>query len=252
MELASSARQLGADVTLIEAAARPLARLLPAAFSARLMEMHQTSGVQVLLNAAVESLSPGRVSLVDGREIYVDTIVIGIGAQPNDEIASDAGLHVRDGIVVDTQGRSSNAAIYAVGDVARHVNLEFGLDYRLESWRNAEDGALAAAAAICSMPAPARRAPWFWTDQYGHNIQLAGKPIDAHERIERGDPTTGPSISYYLESGIVRGAIAVDCARELRNSMNLIEGGKVVDPAALVGPRLRMPSTVFTPPEVIP
>lgn len=239
MELASSARQLGADVVLIEGAVRPLARLLPAAFAAELVEIHRARGVEVVLDASVASLSPGRILLADGRAFSVDTIIVGIGARANDELAATAGLIVRDGIVVDAVGRSSDPAVYAVGDVARHVDLAAALDHRLESWRNAEDGALAVAAAICGMPVPDRRVPWFWTDQYGRNIQIAGKPGDDHVRIDRGDRAAGPSISYYLERGILRGAIAIDSARELRGAMKLMESGQAVEPDALAGHRSR-------------
>jgi 3-phenylpropionate/trans-cinnamate dioxygenase ferredoxin reductase component len=237
MELAASARQLGVEVALIEAAPRPLARVLPTVVAGWFVAMHRAQGVTVHLGCAVERVAPGRVLLADGRSVGADTIVVGIGARPNDELAAAAGLPVRDGVLVDGAGRSSDPSIFAVGDVARQVDPAEGLDQRLESWRNAEDSAQAVAAAICGAPAPRRPIPWFWTDQYGRNFQLAGRPDDAHERIDMGDPAAGPALSYFLEGGLVRGAVGVDCGREMRGAMKLIEGGRPVTPADL--PRLR-------------
>lgn len=237
MEVAATARRLGVAVTLVEAAARPLARLLPAAVADWLVASHRTNGVTVHLGCPVAAVAPGRLLLADGGEIVADTIVVGIGARPNDELASAAGLAVRDGIIVDAGGRSSDPAIYAVGDVARCVDPAGGVDERLESWRHAEDSALAVASAICGEAIPRRFVPWFWTDQYGRNVQMAGRPDDAHERIARGDPAAGPALWYFLEGGILRGVVGIDCGRELRAAMKLIEAGQTVDSSALPAPR---------------
>ena len=240
LELAATARALGAEVTLVEAAPRPLARLLPAAFAFEQIELHRARGVQVLLGQAVERIAPGRIHLADGGCIDVDTIVVGIGACANDELAAAAGLAVRDGIVVDAAGRSSDPAIHAVGDVARHVDAGAGLDHRLESWRNAEDGAQAAAASILGLPPPRPPVPWFWTDQYGRNIQIAGRPDDGHRCVVLDTPDDGPRLVCYLDgSARLRGAIGIDCARELRRAMKLIERGEPVEDGALPVPRAR-------------
>src|SRR5690606_3730383 len=209
LELAATARTLGAEVTLVEAAPRPLARLLPAAFAFEQIELHRARGVQVLLGQAVERIAPGRIHLTDGRSVDADTIVVGIGACANAELAAAAGLAVRDGIVVDAAGRSSDPAIHAVGDAARHVDAGAGLDHRLESWRNAEDGAQAAAASILGLPPPRPPVPWFWTDQYGRNIQIAGRPDDGHRCVVLDTPDDGPRLACYLDgSARLRGRAA--------------------------------------------
>jgi NADPH-dependent 2,4-dienoyl-CoA reductase/sulfur reductase-like enzyme len=237
MELAASARLLGVEVTLIEASPLPLARLLPSAFAERLVALHRRQGVTVLLDAPVASLAPGRILLADGRSLSADTIVVGVGARANDELAARAGITVRDGVIVDACGRSGDPAVFAVGDVARHVDPAAGLDQRLESWRNAEDGAQVAAAAICGAPLPQRSAPWFWTDQYGRNIQLAGWPGDVHECTDFGDADGGPALSYYCDAGVVRGVIGIDCGRDVRVAMKLIEAGHRVAVDDLAPPR---------------
>lgn len=240
LELAATARALGAAVTLVEAAPRPLARLLPAEFAAQLVALHRERGVQLHLGVAVERLTSSAIHLADGHRIDVDAIVVGIGAQANDEIAAAAGLAVRDGVVVDACGRSSDPHIFAVGDVARHVDPGAGLDHRLESWRNAEDGAVAVASAILGLAPPAPSVPWFWTNQYGQNIQIAGRPQDTHRRHCATEATTGPRIVYYLDAeDRIRGVIGVDCPREIRGAMKLMQSDRTVTVSELPVPRPR-------------
>lgn len=249
LEVASTARTLGADVTLVEAAPRLLARLLPAAFALEQLAVHRAHGVEVLLDRAVERIAPGRIYLTDGRVVEADTIVIGIGARANDELAVAAGLATHDGVVVDAAGRSSDPGIYAVGDVARYRDAATGIEHRLESWRNAEDSAQTVAASILGRPTARAPVPWFWTDQYGRNIQIAGRPDDGHRCIVKGGEDEEPSLTYYLDaSQRLCGVIAVDSARELRRVMKLIETRDPVDVEALPAPRPRVRSLA----EVVP
>ena len=241
LEVASTARALGADVTLVEAAPRLLARLLPAAFALEQLAVHRAHGVEVLLDRSVERIAPGRIYLTDGRVVQADTIVIGIGARANDELAASAGLATHDGVFVDAAGRSSDLGIYAVGDAARYRDAATGIEHRLESWRNAEDSAQAVAALILGRPAARVPVPWFWTDQYGRNIQIAGRPDDGHRCIVKGGKNMEPSVAYYLDtSQRLCGVIAVDSARELRRAMKLIETRDPVDAEALPAPRPRV------------
>lgn len=239
LELAASARRLGVEVVLIESAARPLARLLPPLAADWLMAMHAAHGVGFRLGAQVESVGPHDVRLRGGETVDADLVAVGIGAVPNDELAREAGLRVRDGVLVDADGRTTDPAVFAVGDVARHVEPSRGIDVRLESWRNAEDQAVAVAAALCGLDPVPRPVPWFWTDQYDRNIQLAGQPLAGDEIVVRGEFTPGPCLAYFLADGLVRGVIGVDCGRDVRAAQKLIQQALPVDPAALPGPRIR-------------
>lgn len=242
MELAASARKLGLEVTLVEAAERPLARLLPASVADWLVGRHRANGVAVHLATAVEALAPGRVLLAGERRIEAEVTIVGVGACPNDELAAAAGLAVQGGVLVDAGGRSSDPAIYAVGDVARQLGIDAQPRPRLESWRHAEDSAQAVAAALCGMPLPAETVPWFWSDQYGRNIQLAGRPQDTHDVVLVGEPDRGPALWYFLEGEVVRGAVGVDCGREVRGAMKLIQAGRAVERGQLPRPRAAAPA----------
>src|SRR5690606_33242975 len=113
-------------------------------------------------------------------------------------------------------------------------------DDRLESWRHAENSAQAVAASILELPVQPTPTPWFWSDQYGRNIQIAGRPDDSHRCVRKGDDHDGPQLTYYLdESQRLRGAIGVDCAREVRRAMKLIEAESPINVDDLPGPRAK-------------
>jgi len=226
-------------VTVIEPANRPLARLLPPRFAHWMAGLHAANGVDIRLNRTVVRIGPGRVWLDDGACIDSDCVAVGIGAQPNDELARAAGLTVRDGVVVDDRCRTSDAAIYAVGDVARRVDPLSGAESRLESWRNAEDQALKVASILCGIEPPRDDPPWFWSDQHGRNIQLAGWPAEELALVERGDADAGPYLAYFLQGPVLRGVIGVDCGREVRSAQRLIQAATAIDPASLPGPGKR-------------
>jgi 3-phenylpropionate/trans-cinnamate dioxygenase ferredoxin reductase component len=239
LELAASATQLGVKVTLVESANRPLARLLPPGFAHWMAGLHAAHGVDIRLNRAVVRIGPGRLWLDDGARLDSDCVAVGIGARPNDELARAAGLAVRDGVIVDDRCRTSDAAIYAVGDVARRVDPLNGVESRIESWRNAEDQALKVASVLCGIEPPRDDPPWFWSDQYGRNIQLAGWPAEELTLVERGDADAGPYLGYFLQGPVLRGVIGVDCGREVRSAQRLIHAATAVEPASLPGPGKR-------------
>jgi 3-phenylpropionate/trans-cinnamate dioxygenase ferredoxin reductase subunit len=91
-----------------------------------------------LTGAQIQRFGGGALHLADGRQIACDAIVVGIGADPCDELAREAGLTCERGIVVDTQARTSDPAIYAIGDVTwRPMPLYGQRMFRLESVPNA-------------------------------------------------------------------------------------------------------------------
>ena len=169
LEVAASARQLGSRVTVLEAAPRLVTRGVPAQIASRLEGLHREHGVDVRTGVAIVAFEG------DGRVDRV-TVVIGGGIAPNLELAEAAGLPVDNGIVVDDRLRTSDPLIFAVGDVASFPHPLFGRRIRLESWKNAEEQPCIAAVNIRGGNEPITAAPWFWSDQYDHTLQIAGVP----------------------------------------------------------------------------
>lgn len=244
LEVAAAARMLGAEVAVVEALDSLCARALAPEMSAWLLEIHRGRGVDVRLGATIEALTgDGRVDgvrLSGGETLAATAVVIGIGIVPNVELAEAAGLAVDNGIAVDALCRTSDPGIYAAGDVTSHPNDLLGRNIRLESWENAQNQGIAAAKAMLGGETPYREVPWFWSDQYDVNIQLVGLPGDFDRTVTRGERAAGSFIDFYLKDGRIDGAAAIDNPRDIRFTRRLMQAEKIVDPAALADPAVKL------------
>ena len=227
LELAATARKLGAEVTVIEAADRLMARIVAAEIAAVALERHQAEGVKIILGAAVAAVQEKAVTLSDGRIIEADLTVAGVGAEPETRLAAAAGLVATNGIVVDERFATSDPDIFSAGDCC---SFPFGGErVRLESWRAAQDQGAHAARAMLGEAASYARVPWFWSDQYDLTLQVAGLPRRVLPHIRR-DLGEGAFILFQLDeagrlvsaSGIGQGNAA---AREIRLAEMMIEKG---------------------------
>jgi len=230
LEVAATARERGAVVTVIEAMNRLCERSVPEALSAHLHALHAGQGVEVLLGTGVAGFTSDAadgigVRLSDGRTLDCDVVVVGIGLVPNDELARAAGLDCEGGVLVDAQCRTSDPHIFAAGDVAVARNSWAGRSLRLESWQNAQEQGIAAARSALGREVHYDPLPWFWSDQHGTNLQIYGIPLPSHEVVVRGDPTSGSFVFFYLEGERVMAALGGNAARDLRFARRLIERG---------------------------
>lgn len=204
LEVAATARELGLDVTVIEAADRLLGRVVAPAVSAFFHALHAGRGVAIRTGAAVAGLEGiervGGVRLSDGTLVPADVVLVAAGGLPNDEIARAAGLATQDGILVDEATRTSAPDVFAAGDVARFPSRRYGRLVRLESVQNAIDQAKAAASAMLGESPSYDPVPWFWSDQYDVKLQIAGLSA-GHGRAEiEGDPGAGPFAVAYRDA----------------------------------------------------
>lgn len=238
LEAAAAARQLGCEVVVLEAMDRVLSRVAGAPVSDFYEREHAAHGVDIRLSARFEGFEgAGAVSavrLAGGERLACTAALVGVGVVPNDEIAREAGLACDGGVVVDRRARSSDAAILAIGDVARRPMVHYGdRPMRLESVHNAIEGGKIAAAAILGADHPVEDAPWFWSDQYDLKLQTAGLWTGADEFIVRGDPGRRTFAVFYLAGGRVLAVDAVNAAPEYLVGKKLVQGGAMVAPAEL-------------------
>lgn len=202
LELAASARKLGAEVTVLEAQPRILMRGVPAEIAATIHNAHEAEGVSVLTGQGIAAIADDgrlvRITLADGRKIDADLAVIGIGATPVTALAAEAGLAIDNGIAVDEHLRTADPDIFAAGDCCSFPLAVYGgRRVRLEAWRNAqEQGALAARNMLGADEAHAA-VPWFWSDQYGLTLQIAGLS-DEGKSVVRRDLDDGAFILFHL------------------------------------------------------
>jgi 3-phenylpropionate/trans-cinnamate dioxygenase ferredoxin reductase subunit len=202
LEIAATAAQLGKQVTVLEAAPRLLGRSASPLISAHVLEQQRANGVDVRLGAMAERpvSEDGLMCGVHaaGEFIGADIVIVGIGAVPNQELAQAAGLACSNGIVVDACMRTSDPAIFAIGDCTSFPSATLQRHIRLESVQNAVDQARCAALAVAGRPTPYVALPWFWSDQGATRIQIAGLWAPEHRQVLRGDPDSGRfSVLHY-------------------------------------------------------
>ncbi|MCA8243822.1 NAD(P)/FAD-dependent oxidoreductase [Burkholderia sp. AU32262] len=253
LEVAASARQRGCRVTVLDAAPRLLGRAVPEAIATRVHALHDEQGVAIRLNrkpVAIERTSGGALAVVldDGDTLLADTVVAGIGIEPADELARDAGLAVERGVVVNAQLETSARGIYAAGDVAVFPSALSGLPIRQETWHGADTQAHVVARNMLGAGEPYRDIPWFWSDQYDAQLQVAGEPALGVQSVARvlGDDA---EIHFHFDalarlvaaSGFGRAAGFV---KEMRVARMLVERGIDVTPAAVADVAVKLKSLV--------
>lgn len=204
LEVAASARGLGARVTVIEAQPRVLARVAGAEVSRFYEKVHREAGVEILTGVGVERVTceDGRIVAVhcsNGQRVLADLVVAGIGMLPNIEAAAAAGLAGEAGIPVDELARTADPDIVAAGDNTLQHHALYNRELRLESVPNALEQARAAASWLCGKPKPNHSVPWFWSDQYDLKLQMAGLSQGHDCCVLRGDPATRSFCAFYLK-----------------------------------------------------
>lgn len=213
LETAASLKKQGIQVTILEAAPRLLQRVTAPELSDFYTRLHSEEGVNIHTNLSIErivgSTHVTSVECSNGMTLKTNLVIVGIGVEPNTELASRAGLQVENGIVVDQYGRTNDPHIVAAGDCTTQFNQHYQRQIRLESVPNANEQAKTAAATMCRILKPNHSLPWFWSDQYDVKLQITGLNQGYDQLIFRGDIHQGRSFSvfYFLKSEL----IAADC-----------------------------------------
>jgi 3-phenylpropionate/trans-cinnamate dioxygenase ferredoxin reductase subunit len=264
LEVAASARARGCEVCVVEGAARLLGRCVPAAIAGRVQALHERNGVRIVLNACAQAIARRddgalAVTLDSGEVLDADTVVVGIGIEPADELARATGLetglaglaglnHSSRGIVVNTTLQTSAAGIYAAGDVALFPSRFGAHRIRQETWHNAQTQASVAARNMLGAGEPYREAPWFWSDQYDWQLQVSGEPALGVRTIVRDVPC-GAQIHFALDAGgqLVSASgfgQPQGFAKEMRLARMLVEGAAPVDAVSLANSEVKLKSLI--------
>jgi 3-phenylpropionate/trans-cinnamate dioxygenase ferredoxin reductase component len=246
LEVAAAAVVRGATVTVIEAAARLMARVVGPEISAFIEGVHRRHGTTILTGAWPDRIERAgdacRVVCRDGRACEGDIIVIGVGIIPNAELAAAAGLMIDDGLWVDAFCRTEDPHIWAAGDVTNHVNPLLGRRIRLETWQNAQNQAIAAARNMLGAAQPYAEIPWGWSDQFEVNLQLLGAPTSFEQSVIRGDPAGGSFSVFYPEGDRLSGVNAVNVPKDIAVARRLMAAGTPIDAQKLADPSMPLRS----------
>lgn len=248
LEVAASARMRGCAVTVVELADHVLARVADPVVGDLVAALHRKNGVHIMTGASVERMTgDGRINEVvctNGEILAADVVIVGIGILPNVEIAANAGLEVANGITVDEFGRTSDARIFAAGDVAFHYNPILGRHLRLESWANAQNAGVAVAHNMVADLEPYAEIPWFWTEQFDLNMQIVSAPEGWDRLVTRGDPQSGRCVVFYMKKSRVVGATLFNLGRDVRACRQLVETGMEFTDAELANEHTRLKDMV--------
>jgi 3-phenylpropionate/trans-cinnamate dioxygenase ferredoxin reductase subunit len=250
LEVAATCRELGVDVTVLEMADRVMSRVVCEPVSRYYEAEHAKHGVDIVLQTRVQEFiddGAGHVRAVlceDGSEYPADFVVVGIGVLAEDQLAREAGLECGDGIVVDEHCRSSDPAIYAIGDCSFHPSPRYGTRLRLESVDNAFEQANTAALNIMGTPTVHDKVPWFWSDQYHHKLLIVGLSQGHDQIVLRGDPQSHMFSACYLRGGELIAIDTVNNAKDQMAARKLIAARVRPDPAKLANPAIALKDCV--------
>lgn len=238
LEVAASAATLGRETVVLEMAPCILGRVCDSETAARVHEAHRQHGVDLRLDTSVleASAADGRVRVVTsaGAVVEADLVVVGTGAQPDDQLAAAAGLLTNDGVVIDDYCRTSDPAIYGAGDVTRFPGP--GGPVRLENWRHAQDQGAVAGRNAAGGAERYATVPSFWSEQYDLYIQGVG--WDARGAAPVSRPLEGKgALVLHVRDGRLVYAMGINAQREIAAARRLIERQVQVDPAGLADPK---------------
>jgi 3-phenylpropionate/trans-cinnamate dioxygenase ferredoxin reductase component len=243
LETTAAARAAGVEVTVLEMADLPLLRVLGAEVARMFADLHTEHGVDARYGVQVAEITAahGRASgvlLADGSHVAADAVIIGVGIAPNVQLAEAAGLEVRNGIVVDSQLRSSNPDIFAAGDVANAFHPLLGTHIRVEHWANALNQPETAARAMLGHDVAYDRVPYFYTDQYDLGMEYSGyvEPGGYDQVVFRGDAGKREFIAFWLREGRVLAGMNVNVWDVNDAIQDLVRAARPADTSRLADP----------------
>ncbi|MEE4541605.1 FAD-dependent oxidoreductase [Streptomyces sp. V4-01] len=245
-EFATAARQAGCAVTVVEAADRPLAGVLPASVTAHMRHWYEEAGVDLRTGTAVAAVEPGAVVLADGSRLVAAAVVVGIGARPSTGWlgGSAVALDATGAVLADDRLRATADEVFAVGDCASFPSGRYGERLLVHHWDNAVQGPRTAAANLLGGDEPYDPVPYFWSEQFGRFVQYAGHHVAADTMLLRGDPASPSWAAVWLRDGLLVAVLAVGRPRDMAQARKLLPRTVAVDPALVADPAVPLKSAV--------
>ncbi|RCG28343.1 NAD(P)/FAD-dependent oxidoreductase [Sphaerisporangium album] len=229
-EVATAARRADCEVTVVEAAASPLAVALGPEIGGHTAPWYAQAGIELRLGTMVGSVDPGGLTMMDGSWIPADVVVAGIGVRPAVGWLAGSGIALDNGVLVDEHLRTSMDRIVAVGDCANWWSRRFGRRLRVEHWDTALHAPETAVATLLGQTAVYDPVPYFWSEQFGRMLQYAGHHTGAR-LVLRGDPASDPKWAaiWLTEDHRLAAIFTVDRPRDLVQGRRIVEGGQRLD-----------------------
>jgi 3-phenylpropionate/trans-cinnamate dioxygenase ferredoxin reductase component len=237
-EVAASARQMGKDVLMIEAAPVPLARALSPEVGEIYATIHRAKGVDVRTSTTVQTWHSdgGRVvgvTLSDGRREEADLVLEAVGIEPNLDVPKALGLTIEGGGVRVDEALRAAEGVYCGGDIALHQHPVLGRAIRVEHWEVAKNQGRGIAANITGGDKPYTKLPYFWSDQYDVNMEYRGNASGDDRAVWRGDRDGLAFSVFYLRNGLIDAVLSMNDSKTNEMGGKLIESRRPVKESAL-------------------
>ena len=249
-ELATAAAARGCDVTVLEAAATPAAAALGETAGATMVPWYAAAGVDLRLGQPVESIEDGGVALPGGGWLEADLVVTAVGVRPNTGWLHGSGVDLGNGIVVDSQLRTSMAGVYSAGDCAAFWSARYGRRLRVEHWDTALHSPTVAAGNALGAGQDYDPVPYFWSEQFGRMVQYVGHHEREDRLIWRGDPAGESWAACWIPAtaGTDRlvAVLTVGRPRDMLQGRRLMQAGRAVDTARLADPDVPLRDAAVT------
>ena len=245
-ETATVARELGCEVTVVEAGPAPLAGALPPAVGEVMTAWYAQAGVALHCGARVAAVGSSEVLLDDGTRLAADEVVVGIGARPATRWLAGSAVDLDAGgaILVDERLRTSLPGVWAAGDCVSYPSARAGARLAVQHWDHALQSGDAAAASLLGADTAYDPVPYFWSEQFGRMVQYAGRHPEGDELLWRGAPGDPSWSVLWLRGGGLRALLTVDRPRDLTQGRRLLERGAVLDPARAADPAVPLKSAL--------
>lgn len=238
-EIASMARAKGVDVTVLEAADQPMKRALGTRLGEVCAGLQRSSGVDLRLSTGVTSVretADGVAVDTTSGEVIADQAVVAVGITPRTAVAESSGIACENGVLVDASGRTSMPGVWAAGDAANQDHPQVDGRIRVEHFDSASKQASVAAQSMLGADITNSDPHWYWSDQFGVNIQGVGQPHPADEMVVRGDLDADHFTAFFIREGIVSAVFAVNDAETVGLARELVNMGLHVPTDLLTNP----------------
>jgi 3-phenylpropionate/trans-cinnamate dioxygenase ferredoxin reductase subunit len=237
-EVAASARSIGRDVTVLEAAAVPLERALGTQMGEVCSAIHMDHGVELRTSAKVQEFRGSKrveqIVLEDGKSIPCDAVLVGVGVTPVVDWLAGSGIAIGNGVVVNEFAETSLPNVYATGDVAQWWHPVLGERLRVEHFDHARNHGLAAGKVMAGQRAPYTQIPYFWSDQYEFKLEYVGHASGDTPIVIRGNVAARSFTAFYVDGGRIRAALTIGRPREVMAARRLIAARLAVAPEVLM------------------
>ena len=252
LEVAVIARDMDRDVRVLEFTDRALKRAVSSQAANFLANALVQRAAHFSFNTAATAYagSEGRVTGVitgNGETVRADLVVIGIGVEPNVDLARAAGLELQDGIVVDNRLLTCDPFISAIGDCARFPASYSVAPLRLESVQNSVDQARCVAARLAGKNVTYAKVPWFWSDQGPNRLQIAGVAQADDLAVLRGDPASGKFSVFRFGAGRLNAVESINSAGDHMAARKLLAHSVRISPEQAANSSLTLSALAVAP-----